>query len=89
MLEVEFFDKDHHQAAATEPPSSAPIDVEVKEKGMQFIEVDKVAFSQKCSDAIYQSLSAEMKKVYLQVSKMKNIRDVKSNKQIIEPGNIN
>ncbi len=45
---------------------------ELKEKGMQFIEVDKTAFSQKCSDAVYESLSAEMKKVYLQISKMKN-----------------
>lgn len=35
MVEVEFFDKDlHHQAASTEPPSSAPIDIEVKEKGL-------------------------------------------------------
>lgn len=35
MVEVEFFDKDLDlQAAATEPPSSAPIDIEVKEKGL-------------------------------------------------------
>lgn len=35
MVEVVFFDKDlDYQAAATEPPSSAPIDIEVKEKGL-------------------------------------------------------
>lgn len=35
MVEVEFFDKDlDHQAASTDPPSSAPIDIEVKEKGL-------------------------------------------------------
>jgi type IV pilus secretin PilQ/predicted competence protein len=35
MVEVEFFDKDlDHQAASTAPPSSAPIDIEVKEKGL-------------------------------------------------------
>lgn len=35
MVEVEFFDKDlDHQAVSTDPPSSAPIDIEVKEKGL-------------------------------------------------------
>lgn len=35
MVEVEFFDKDLDiQAASTAPPSSAPIDIEVKEKGL-------------------------------------------------------
>jgi len=51
MVEVEFFDKDlDYQAAAAEPPSAAPIDIEVKEKGLvlsntsefpQSINVDK------------------------------------------------
>lgn len=35
IVEVEFFDKDSdYQAAAAEPPSAAPIDIEVKEKGL-------------------------------------------------------
>jgi type IV pilus assembly protein PilQ len=35
MVEVEFFDNDlDYQAASTDPPSSAPIDIEVKEKGL-------------------------------------------------------
>jgi type IV pilus secretin PilQ/predicted competence protein len=35
MVEVEFFDRDlDHQAAAADPPSTAPIDIEVKEKGL-------------------------------------------------------
>jgi type IV pilus secretin PilQ/predicted competence protein len=35
IVEVEFFDNNlDHQAAYTEPPSSAPIDIEVKEKGL-------------------------------------------------------
>jgi tripartite ATP-independent transporter DctP family solute receptor len=37
---------------------------ELKKKGMQFIEVDKAAFSKKCEDAIYNSLSAEMQALY-------------------------
>jgi type IV pilus secretin PilQ/predicted competence protein len=51
MVEVEFFDKDFdHQAAAADPPSTAPIDIEVGEKGLvlsntsempQSINVDK------------------------------------------------
>lgn len=34
------------------------------EKGMEFIEVDKNAFSQKCEKAIYESLSSAMQTVY-------------------------
>ena len=37
---------------------------ELKERGMTFIQVDKEAFSQKCEEAIYNSLSPEMQKVY-------------------------
>ena len=37
---------------------------ELKDKGMQFIEVDKTAFSQKCESAIYNSLSPEMQALY-------------------------
>ncbi len=40
---------------------------ELKEKGMIFVEVDKDAFSEKCKDAIYNSLSPEMQKVYHQI----------------------
>ncbi|MGS0525471.1 hypothetical protein ACU8V7_10015 [Zobellia nedashkovskayae] len=35
---------------------------QLKAKGMEFIEVDKDAFQQKCEEAIYNSLSPEMKK---------------------------
>jgi len=35
IVEVEFFDKDSdYQTAAADPPSTAPIDIEVKEKGL-------------------------------------------------------
>lgn len=53
---------------------------ELKEKGMEFIEVDKNAFSEKCSDAIYRSLSPEMQEVYQQVIEMKKDYDLKNNK---------
>lgn len=44
---------------------------ELKNKGMRFIEVDKDAFNQKCSGALFNSMSSEMQKVYLQIQKMK------------------
>jgi len=53
---------------------------ELKQKGMEFIEVDKNAFSEKCSDAIYQSLSPEMQKVYHEIIEMKKAYDLKNNK---------
>ena len=37
---------------------------ELKTKGMEFIEVDKEAFAQKCRQAIYESLSPAMQTVY-------------------------
>ena len=37
---------------------------ELKQKGMELIEVDKEAFANKCREAIYQSLSPEMQIVY-------------------------
>lgn len=40
---------------------------ELKAKGMEFIEVDKDAFQEKCEAAIYNSLSPEMKKIYDQL----------------------
>ena len=40
---------------------------ELKQKGMEFIEVDKDAFGQKCKEAIYNSLSPEMQKVYHEI----------------------
>lgn len=36
----------------------------LQSQGMELIEVDKEAFKEKCSDAIYNSLSEEMQKVY-------------------------
>jgi len=36
----------------------------LKEKGMEFIEVDKNAFAAKCQEAIYESLSPDMQVVY-------------------------
>ena len=41
----------------------------LQEKGMTFIEVDKVAFAEKCEEAIFENLSADMQSVYLQVIK--------------------
>lgn len=37
---------------------------QLKAKGMQFVEVDKAAFSKKCESAIYNSLSPEMQQLY-------------------------
>ena len=42
---------------------------ELAEKGMEFVEVDKEAFIKKCEDAIYNSLSPEMKQVYKTLTK--------------------
>ena len=44
--------------------SERSVQNKLKERGMQFIEVDKAAFGEKCEEAIYNSLSAEMQKVY-------------------------
>lgn len=44
--------------------SEGKVQAALKEKGMQFIEVDKAAFSQKCEQAIYNSLSPEMQSLY-------------------------
>lgn len=44
------------------------------EKGMQFVSVDKNAFSQKCEDAIYNSLSPAMKGVYQDFVNTRNLR---------------
>ncbi len=40
---------------------------DLKKKGMEFIEVDKDAFSEKCREAIYNSLSPEMQQVYTEI----------------------
>jgi len=45
---------------------------ELKAKGMEFIEVDKEAFQQKCEKAIYDSLSPEMQKIYDQLKAEKD-----------------
>ncbi|WP_194528989.1 TRAP transporter substrate-binding protein [Zobellia roscoffensis] len=45
---------------------------ELKAKGMEFIEVDKDAFQQKCEEAIYNSLSPDMKKIYNQLKEEKD-----------------
>lgn len=47
------------------------IQEELKSKGMEFIEVDNDAFTQKCSDAIFNSLSTEMQEVYKEIQEMK------------------
>lgn len=36
-------------------------------KGMEFVEVDRAAFSQKCEQAIYNSLSPEMQTIYQEI----------------------
>ena len=45
---------------------------ELKADGMQFIEVDKEAFAKKCEQAIYESLSPEMQKIYNELKKEKD-----------------
>src|SRR5680860_75860 len=45
---------------------------ELKAKGMEFIEVDKKAFQEKCGEAIYKSLSPEMQKIYRQLKQEKD-----------------
>lgn len=45
---------------------------ELKAKGMQFIEVDKDAFTKKCEKAIFDSLSPEMQEIYNQLKKEQN-----------------
>lgn len=45
---------------------------ELKAKGMQFIEVDKEAFAKKSEQAIYDSLSPEMQKIFDQLKKEQN-----------------
>jgi tripartite ATP-independent transporter DctP family solute receptor len=56
------------------------IQEDLKKKGMEFIEVDKDAFSEKCQNAIYESLSPEMQKVYHQVLELKMEIDAKNAK---------
>lgn len=45
------------------------VQTELKAKGMQFVEVDKVAFGDKCRQAIFESLSSDMQKVYNDILK--------------------
>ena len=40
---------------------------ELKAAGMKFVEVDQQAYAEKCREAIFQSLSPEMKKVYKEI----------------------
>ncbi|MEM9888180.1 MAG: TRAP transporter substrate-binding protein [Bacteroidota bacterium] len=47
--------------------SETQIQERLKAKGMQFVEVDKAAFGKKCEQAIYESLSLEMQKVYREI----------------------
>ncbi|RMG26270.1 MAG: TRAP transporter substrate-binding protein [Bacteroidetes bacterium] len=44
--------------------SERSIQDELRRQGMEFIEVDKAAFQEKCGDAIYNSLSPAMQEVY-------------------------
>lgn len=43
------------------------VQAELKAKGMQFIEVDKEAFGDKCRQAIYESLTPELKELYNEI----------------------
>ena len=52
---------------------------ELKAKGMKFIEVDNEAFSEKCSKAIFESLSPEMQQIYSQIQEMVKENHEKSN----------
>ena len=40
---------------------------QLQERGMEFIEVDKVAFGKKCEAAIFNSLSPAMQEVYQEI----------------------
>jgi tripartite ATP-independent transporter DctP family solute receptor len=53
---------------------------ELKTKGMKFIEVDNDAFSEKCSNAIFQSLSPEMQQIYTQIQEMVKENHEESNR---------
>lgn len=44
---------------------------ELEKSGMEFIEVNKDAFNEKCKDAIFKSLSPEMQKVYNEIIALK------------------
>ncbi|MGL1885129.1 MAG: TRAP transporter substrate-binding protein [Reichenbachiella sp.] len=48
----------------------------LQEQGMEFIEVDKDAFAERCREAIVSSLSPEMTDVYEEILEMKKKRDV-------------
>lgn len=43
----------------------------LKNQGMEFVETDVPAFSEKCREAIYESLSPEMQEVYQEVERIK------------------
>lgn len=51
---------------------------ELRAMGMEFIEVDKKAFSVKCQEAIVNSLSPELQELYYQVQKMKKTYDAEN-----------
>ena len=53
---------------------------ELKTKGMKFVEVDNDAFSEKCSNAIFQSLSPEMQQIYTQIQEMVKENHEESNR---------
>lgn len=46
----------------------------LKNKGMEFIEVDKDAFAEKCRETIYNNLSTDMQEVYQNIQEMKKLR---------------
>lgn len=52
--------------------NESKIQDELKNGGMQFIEVDKEAFAKKCKEAIYESLSPEMQKIYDQLEQQQD-----------------
>lgn len=54
--------------------SKSEIQDALKSKGMEFIEVDNDAFSEKCSKVLFESLSPEMQEVYNQIQEMKKKR---------------
>lgn len=44
--------------------SEKKVQAALMERGMEFVEVDKAAFSERCEEAIFNSLSPEMREVY-------------------------
>ena len=57
----------HHYEHQLFLENERKVQEELKAKGMEFIEVNKEAFGDKCRKAIYESLSLDMRKIYNEI----------------------